>query len=729
MAPKVAEIIGIQEAMDNLAAIALINMESPPPIGVVKGKRIVTDQEEFGQGVVLWLSEEGSESILSLIDATYRSIHSHLFSLYENPEMNWEGERSRKGIAAMMDLVGESAEKMDRYLAYRLGAALPLKIEERDDYKALQRFYSERFSRKFKGGLEGDQAWRDEWSVAEEGSPLDVSGSSLKDFESVRRDREYELFYIRNEEGKAYFSPELLRNIKLTADFDVEGDSFEEDPLLKVRAMSDRDLHSSALQILGECDSTIGDFYAIARKLPENDLANSLSMAVIALFLAGNPRYLLQNTTGKSCLQYFDDFHRFLRRSMKTAEYQKMIAYPPEKSDTASLTLLHLAHHLCRAFFQRIGGVKQEAIGLIHRTMRKGEEIQTKAKAVKGETIWNQFLLDDEKFRTWLAKFPSGPLFKTLDLIREEQDDDAGIPFDPIGQENLPSALYEIQKKGKRAVVLRIPCPIRQALINKVEIIDEFRGFLRGAAYGDKGKKHLIVQLQDRTSWREHARCRALESLQKNAEFSPHLFVLTLPKDTDFYHQNNAYINMNLAEEFIAAFKAQLEAPEECGYFFPPQWKATEISRFVDSMLPLIHEHFFHGKNSLTRLNREDFIEIFYQVLTLKAIDHFDPDSVSFTCKDAIDTGAAAGAEFYGFLKLLNGDFSKKEEQDFLRWLFYTPALFVRERALDPERLHRSLSALERLDGELSDRRDKIAKALGEHFQSQFFKTLSVKHL
>ena len=727
MNPKIAEVLGIQEAMDNLAAISMINMDSPPPIGIIKRNRIVTDSEEFGPGTVQWLSEEGSEVILVLLDATYRAIHSHLDTLYENPEMDWDNERTRKGVSAMMSLVGESAKKMDLYLAYRLGKEMSQKVEAREDYKALQRFYVERFAKKFIGGLEGAQAWETEWSQNEEGQGLDALGSGLKDFETVQRDQEYELFYIRNEEGKPYFTPELVRNIKLTADFDAESDSFEEDPLLKVRAMADRDLHSSASQILAECHPYIEDFFKISRKLEENDLAQSLNMAVIALFLAANPRYLLQNTSGKSCLQYFGDYLTFLRRCMKTTEYQKLIAYPPDKGDKTAHILLHLTHQLCRALFIRKGGVKQEAIGLIHRTMRRGEELQSKKR--EGDTVWNQFLFDDEKLRTLLAKFPNGPLFKILDLVREEQEEDVIVPFDPMAQENLPSSLFEIHHQVSKTVVLRMASPTRQSVINKAEIIDDFRGYLRTMKGDGKGKKHLLINLSDRTSWREHTRCRVLESLQKHAEFSPHLFVMTLPKDTDFYHQNNEYLNINNADEFLTSFRAQLASPEECGYYFPPLWKSTEISRFTDSLLPLIHEHFFQGKNALTRRNREDFIEIFYQFLILKAIDQFAPDSMSFTCKDAIDTGAASVAQFYGFIKLLNGDFSPKVEQDFLRWLLYTPALFIRERAIDPERLHRALSTLERLDGELSERRQKMKKAFEDHYRSGLFKDLDVKHL
>ncbi len=724
MIHKTKEIIDIQDAMDNLAAIVSIDLGNPPPLGIVKKHRIVTTEEEFGPDTVQWLSGEGSEPIFDLLDLTYRTIHQHLLKLYENPEMNWENEKTRKGISAMMGLVGESAQKMEDFLVLRLGKPLAQHVADRDEFKALQKFYSGPFAAKFSG------EWEKDWSENEEAPLLDLSKTGLKDFETVRRDLEYELFYIRNEEGKPYFNVELLRNIKLTCDFDAEGASFEEDPLLKVRAMQDRDLHATAGQILGECHPPISDFYKLAQKLEGNELARSLGMGIIALFLAANSRNLLQNTMGKSSLQYFEDFHRFLRRAMRTVEYQKLIAYPPDRSDKTSYLLLYLTHSLCKSFFERVGGVKLESIGLIHRAMRRGEEIKQREKEhlLKGETFWNQFLLDDERFRTLLSQFPNGPLFKILDLIREEQEEDTIIPFDPIGQENFPSRIYEIDRRGKKIDVLRIPSPTRQGLIHKVEVVDEFRGFLRSLSFETPVRKHLLINLQDRTSWKEYARSRALETLQFNAEFNHQLLVLTLPKHTDFYFQSNEYLNLNKAEEFIKTFQEQLSSPEECGYFFPPQIKQAELIRFADTALRAIHELFFHSKNSLTRRNREDFIEIFYQFLILKCIDLLEPHSVSFTCKDAIDTGAAQQATFYGFLQLLTSEFSDPKEQDFLRWLLYTPALFIRERAIDPERLNRAISALERFDGEMAEKGKQIIKAFGDLYHPQTFKTLGVTH-
>lgn len=726
MLPKVAEVIGIQDAMDNLATLAGINLDNPPPLGIIKKTRFIINQEEMEEGKAKWLSAEGADGIINLLDATYRAVHNYLDELYENPEMDWAGKRTRKGIAAMMALVGESAQKMNRYLSFRLGKEWNEKIEKRDDFKILQRFYVEKFSKKFTGEIEGERAWQEEWKENKEGTVLDTSGSGLKDFETVRADKEYELFYIRTEDGKPYFNYELLRNIKLTVDFETDGNSFEEDPLLKMRSMMDRDFQGSAIQILHECTHGIEDYWKIAKKFYQNGLASNIAMALTALYLTANPRNLLQNTIGKSCMQYFQDFISFLRLAMNSSEYQKLIAYPPDKKEKASYILLGLTHGLCRALFYRSGGVKQESIGMIFRTMRRGEEIAKKKSAPKGDTLWNQFAFDDEKFRTLLFQFPNGPLFKILDLIREEQDHDAMVPFDPFAQENLPCALYEIHTKGKKIDVLRIPCPTIQTYIHKAEIADEFRGFLRGANSEGGLKKHLVINLQNRTSWREYARCQALEQLQKTAEFNPQLFVMTLPKDTDFYHQSNDYASMNKAEEFLDACKDQIEEAESCGFSFPLNWKKSDILRFVESILPLIHSHFFHNKNTLTRRNREDFIEIFYQFLALKAIDQLDCDSLSFTCKDAVDTGAAAGAFFYGFIKSIHENLSKKQDQDFFRWLLYIPALFIRERAIDAERLNRTLSAMERLDSEMAAQGDKILKDISSLYKPQLLKNILV---
>ena len=706
MVSKIKEIYSIQEALDNLATIAGLDLEAPPLIGLVKDRRIVTDKEDFGSAAVTWLSEEPNV-LLEVMDVTYRTIHNHLVNLSEKSEMNWDDERALKGIAAMMSLVSESAEAFDHYMEFRLNKR-GVSITERPEYQDLMYYYQHRFSKKLKLKTE----------------EYETPAEAMVDIEAVKRDRDYELFYLRKDDGGIYYDESTIRNLKLSIDFSVEDSGLEEDPLLKVRSMQDRDLQASAGQILHGCHDLVEDFYKQSKKLENNQLSSFLRMSLLALFLAANPRNLIQNTIGKSSLQYFEDFHQFLRGALSSVEYQRMIAYPPEISDKASYALLYLTHGLCYHLFTRLGGVKQESIGLIHRTMRKGEK---EAALPKGETVWNQCLIDDEKFRTQMSHFPNGPLFKIFDLIRETKDEDQQIPFDPIGQMNLPQKLFDLQCRKISTKMLRLPSPTTQVIINKVDVLEEFKGFLRHIASESSRKKHLMINFQARTSWKEFARARTLEQLQNNAEFRKHLFVVTLPKSTDFYYQNFEYFQMDSSKDFLASFQAQFETPEECGFFFPLALTQTQISNFVKEILPRIHEEFFDNQKTLNRREREDFIEIFYQFFILKLIDWLEPELMSFTCKDALDTSAAAEGAFYAFIQLFNNSFDQREELDFFRWMVYTPALFVRERPIDPERLIRTLSALETFEAEMGKSADKVMKRFEGLYSPTTLKTLKLK--
>ncbi len=700
MAKLVQETIPFKEATDNLARLSTLDLNAPPRIGLANKSKIVTDAVEFPEVDVLWLTAEGSGPILEAFDLTLHSVHEQIIKLTK--EIDWERGKSRRALEALMALCGEAAQRLEKYLEIRLGKKVP--VMHRPAMVSLQEDY-DRFAQQFK---------QDEPHAA---------GDQLKNLEVIRKDQDYELFYIRKEDGAPYFSTDLLRHMRLVSDFEGEGDSFEEDPLLQIRSMMDRDLQASAKQMLGDCHPLMADFFKIYKRFSQNDLASSLSQAIMALLIAANPRNLVQNTSVKTCQQYFEDFLYFLRASLKTDEYQKFVAYPPDKSDKMAHLLLNLTHMLAFGLYTRVGGVKQEAVGLIHRTIRKGTE-SPKAIFQKGETLWSQLLIDDENYRSRLAKFPSGPLFKTLDLVRFEEEEP--IPFDPVMQGNIPMQLFKIQAKGKQIDFLKLPCPTRQHVINKVEILDEMRALLRFYNTAKPAQKHLLINLQDRTSWKEFIRCKALEDMQKNAEFNPALVVVTIAKNTDFYSQANEYAELEKEGLFCATFLKQLEQAEGCGFYFPGSSKAAELTAFAGTLMPLIHRHFFGKKNTLDRREREDFIEIFYQFLTLKLIDQYNPTSVSFTCKDALDTGASASAMFYAFIQLLKGEFEDKKTVDYFRWLLYAPSLFVRERVLDSERLMRALTALERLSDGVEKNRKALLRDLEGVYSSQLLDKLAV---
>ena len=372
---KELKVLSIQEAMDNLAAVVSIDLDKMPQLGIIQNHRLVTDVDEVGPHEGAWLSGEGVEPILAILDTTYNSIHQHLIAQLKNNEVNWDDPKIRKGVQSMLEQVSASANKMDQYLANRLAKPLETKVEERKPYVDLQHFYQHRFLKSLKGG---DASWEADWEDNEDSVLFEVSKTGMMDFESVRRDLKYELFSIRNEQGDTFFNDDLLRNIKLVCYESGKEPTFEDDPLLRVRAVQDRDLQATSSQILLSCQSVIEEFYQRFRNVTTLTIAQSLSEAIMALHLSANAHNLIQNTSGKSSLQYFNDFQLFLRRAMNNSEYQKLIAYPPDAKEKDVLFLLKLCHQLSFAFFNRLGGVKEEMIGLIHRCMRKGEEKEKK---------------------------------------------------------------------------------------------------------------------------------------------------------------------------------------------------------------------------------------------------------------------------------------------------------------------------------------------------------------
>ena len=268
---------------------------------------------------------------------------------------------------------------------------------------------------------------------------------------------------------------------------------------------------------------------------------------------------------------------------------------------------------------------------------------------------------------------------------------------------------------------MHLPCPTKQQIITKAEIAEEFIGFLRFIL--EKRNKHLLFNLQDRTSWRENARATVLEDLQKMAEFKSTVTVITLSKDSNFYNQIEEYNTQTSATHFMKTLKDRIFSKDK-EYFIPLKLETKEVSDFVDKACLLIHDVFFMEKKDLSRQERCNFIEVFYHLLTLKIVEIEKFSSLSFTCKDAIDTGAAMNGSFFGFLKIIEGSDWTKEDEDFFLWLIYAPALQIRERAIISERLIRQIACIALIDAH----RKGFKKALKSLYSSAFLDAIKINY-
>ncbi len=636
-----------------------------------------------------WLDAEHVEENRETVKSTFRVLRNYLEHVYQAGRPEPETQR---GVQAMMLLAGEAAQKLDKYTSLFRGVHEKESVTGTKEYQDLQQFYLTKIQKRFQQALEKEESWQAEWGE-DKSTLFDIERRGLKDLEVVRRDREYELFYIRKEDGSPFFHKNLLRHVRLLGDFDESlGAEIGEDPFLKIKLMQDRDLHVSAREILDAEAHLIDEFYKEALAHKTQGCVASLSKALMALMLSANPRHLLSNTSNKNSCQYFQDFHYFLREALKSQEYRHFNTLPLDDQDPFSRVVLTLVRELCCCFFMR-RGESIDAMQWIKHFVAKKEKNQVSL------SFWSTLLDEDEEIRAVLQRYPNGPLLKTLDALRGAEHG-----FDPLAQENYPSQLYTFQDEKSHVTVLRIPSPTHQKVIQNAEIVDEFRGFISCLAL--KRQKHLLINLQDRTSWQEHARSHCLEKAEIEG-----LVVLTLPKFTDFYLQTAEYLDEGNAHVFTSQFKEQIVSGESCGYELPSFLKTVELKEFIDKAMETIHQYCFNSKAQLSRKQRLDFIEIFYLLFILKCVEWINPDSLSFTCKDAIDTGAAASSSLFAFLKLCADSPVTSEERELLLWMLYAPALTIRERAINLQTLNRFVSCLSHLDASLKQERTKILKA------------------
>lgn len=693
--------LSIVEAVETLSSIA--DLELDKGVGITQTHHVLIQGRDVSYRIVHWLNNEGSGPTIDMVRDVFRVILDYLRNFYKKEYGYITDQQTIEGIKTVMVLVGEAAKKLDKYAAYfkscDCGSTTDLK-----EYKQLQEFYHKKINRKIDEGVLGRWilALTQRATLLERPIKVDRKLRQTKhvfiDLESVKKDTEYELFFMRKEDGCRFFSPRLIRNIKLVCDF---GDYFntkeDEDPCLEVRLWQDKYAQASAKDMLKAMGPLRDNFYHVGAKVREHELVSFIKMALMALSLGASPSNLVSNHPAKSCFDYFNDFQKFLRNAINTDEYRKLVAYPPRKENVLGTILVTMIRSMCRSLFIHLNGF-QNLKSVINSLIGKGDRLLGRnSDKISLGRIENVLLRNNAAMNSLFTLHSNGPLIKVLDFLQESGHKE----FDPLIQHNIPNHWFDLYVAGRKISHDRIPCPTRQDFINKVAVIDEFKEFIRGCA--QLGQHHLIFNLQDRTTWREHSRSAAIEDLQKHPDFTKGLSVVTFANDTDFYHQIAPYEDVNEAHLFLAQLREHLEDGNG-GYFFPPDIKKVLSPGLVDQLIRSVHRIFFSEKSNLSIEERLEFIQLFHLVLQLKIIEISKADSFSFSCKDGIDIGGVASAQLFIFLSLIGKEQMSDEDINLLNLILYAPPVVIRERVLLTERFKRMLGAvkvLERMKEEL----------------------------
>ncbi len=714
----------IVEAVETLSSIADLDPEKD--IGISERHEVMLQGRPVTYRTVHWLQETDADTTLSVIKETFRVVLRYLRSFYREEHGYVTDVQTVEGIKTIMVLVGEAAKKLDRFtkLFHGSKAASVFNLKE---YKQLQEFYQKRIARKVDEGTLGKwvlalTAPRAPDGVTLEGrtvAPVDTTKRVIIDLDTVKKDTEYELFFMRKDDGTRYFSPSLLRNIRLVCDFgDYFGEPKGDDPLARIDVWQDWICQITARGIVKAVRREADNFYRYYAQNKEHELVCLVNYMLMGLLLAANPRNLRRNRPVRSCHQYYSDFHTFLREAMASREYQRLVAYPPDSGDKLSWCLLNIVHEVCEGLL--VGGVGYTEMTPVitnlveraRRVMRSEEE----EESTSTESVWDTLSNDYNAVVKLLRRHPNGPLYKVLGMLKE----DGHQFFDPLMQDNVPNRWYDLHVGDTVISNVRMPAPVRQDVINKAVVNDEFKGMLRCYTGTPDHGCHLLFSLEDRTAWLEHSRCEVLERLQDKTDFTHHLCVATLATNTDFYHQMAPYQEANLAEPFIEQLQDHISG-DGGGYYIPERMRGTIFTGFLSQLLRAVHTVFFNNRNVLLRRERLDFIQIVHHLLALKIIELVNPESVSFTCKDGVDTGSAFSAGLFGCLKLFNAEEIGQRDMDYLYLMLFGPPILIRERGMLPERFQRTVSMLKAVaNARESNGYDGFRHLLQQHLASLY---------
>lgn len=713
------ESISILEAMDNLSSMSELD-----------GNEIDEQKSRSDEGLELvdvykrkWLDVKDQDFTVNSVKNTLKAVHGYMKNIYSKGKHQLKTQEMQKGLASLFTLATEAANRIDSCSDNLKTSKSIEKISESKEFLELKKFYENNLAKKIEKALSEQESWQEEWG--KEQDVLDIERVGLKDLETVKRDYEYELFFIAKEDGTRYYNRNLVRHIRLVSNFDqMINQIVEDDPLTRIKLLQDFNVHNISRKTVAYVRKSLDKWFKLMRKNIDESLIMLVFKLVLALLLSTNPKNQLSVTMGKSSLEYFKDYLYFLRQALSHVSYQRIINIAQSKRRPIDIATLDLLHSCCYIYFYHFSD-NSKAISFLRRLLQRKNKKEAKiASTYSVISLFNKILEHRDNLEYILKYYPNGPLFKVLDTLNTPHQH---LEFDPYLHDDTPQAYYSLLFKGNRIGCMQLACPTRQTNIDKAIILDEFKGFLRHLESCRKNERLLIFNYQDRTSWQSYTRSDLVERYQKDAEISDILCVVTIPKNTEFYFQSEAYLTLNSAQDFIQVLQMQLKEAASSGFFFEGISDISALLEFSEKCAKLILKHFFANKKLLSRKNRLDFIEIFYQFLQMKIVDIIDPSIIGFMSKDSIDVTSTAACGFYAFFKILleKNPFKEESDDDFLEMLFL-PALMIRERGIDIQLLSRLMSFLSITASDIEVRRNKLINDFNALYSFKFERSVQV---
>lgn len=662
--------------------------------------------DKIAEGQPSFSMDRSQKYALHRVKAILSTIHNYLKRVYRQEKKNIEDPGVQQSLQAIMILLQEAVDKMERNFPEMEKILGKKRISTLPQYKKLQQFYLQKMLSKPMEENEIEKIWPSNWT------DVDLETGGIRNIRQVKEDVDYELFYLRRLDNTPYFSKDLIRHLKMITDFEGILQVIDGDPFVRFTVIQDKNCQICAEQVKEYLIAHFPKFFREMLKNKHFSFTEMINKALIALFLSSNPSNVIYETVAFHCLKYFQDFLLYLKEIFVCNEYSSGLSM--ENVHEFLAVQIQMIHAICFAIFTH----KPQMVHVVQHLKALLGELE------KGPYTPVQFVkhLQENYFqlKRILDQYPSGPLFKMIDVINERS-----ITFCAMQYNNLPCHLFTIQYGQMSTAILRIPSPTIQTTLEEAHVLDEYKGFLRSLR-DKKQMRLMIINLQNRLSRKEMARAKAIEELQKEGEFISTLLVVTLSNTLGSVLYAASKGNPEVLHKELLQV---LKNPEEFGLYFPQMFQEKKWSLFFAKIIPSILHVFFSKKKNYNQQDCLDFIELFYFFFSLKILEIEKPQFLSYVCKDAVDDSTAKNFTLYMGTKILQGSFaSTKKEEEYIKWLLFTPALMIRERAIQSSCFTTSCSSLQLLARTVEKNKAALFKELMPLFETDFFSTLDSEH-
>ena len=688
------EDLSIVSAVEALSNIADLEFEA-----MVRDNQLVGEVEERSTVIktVRWLHQKNAERMLSIIRNKMGVVLNYLRHFYRAERGRFARRESVEGIRTIMFLVDEAADNLDRYTKLFLGAQAK-SVKNTKEFLELCKFYKKKIIpiathakvASWIGALPLEAILESASFTTARPSelpPLSVLGAEL---EGVKDDREYELLFLRQPDGSRFFSPKMLRTMKLASDVEraTQRDSRLEE---EVGRMAQAQASAEIRHILGEVFPLMDAFFHMASRAKDREVYLSLYKACIALLEASVQSVRQTHKEGSKTVQeYFRDFVSLFNEVLHLPEFQRMLAYPPRNEYSWEHSLFRLTQALSSAM---VAGAPLSQ-DLVDGMSTLSLQALTKAAEGEGssyETLSRQIGVEGAALRHFLRGLKGSVLSQMVGQLEES----GWSIFEPLLGESVPNHLFNLSWRGSLIPIIRLPSPTRQEYINKAHISETFQ--IAVNRYLAQKKSCFIINLQEKTNWRESARSFAVEDFCRARENDEKLFVLTQNRSGDFYEQTGSYADMHLAGEFKEQLLSQV-IEGGSGSIWPREVDAR-LTADVRMLIQVIHKTIYGGRNVITRVRRVEFVELVYNIMVMRAIGMLHPDVIFISCKDGLDVTLTTMASLFCLQSALQDKRPSQGDADWLRTILFGLPLIHRRRLLFTERQEHLCSFVHFLEG------------------------------